>query len=810
VKIGEPLVFLGLIAVGGLLFLGGRRAVGRAVTALLLVLALSEPQVALRREGAVVFFLADLSASTGGETEPRLGELLSGLEGRKVKVGIIGFGREPVLLFPPTEGPSGPPGRIPLVIDPTGTDIAAAVNLALGLVPADTPAQLVLITDGRATEGDPTAALVRVRRRGVGVALVPVGVGDPLILRRLMGPDSMPPGRAKFAARISCTREIEATAVWSLDGAELRREELSLTPGEHGLALEVELLEPGTHVLTLALLSPADPFPENNALSVAVRVGKPSGVLLVGRRESAVEELLAESEIRYRKTSFLTEFDLAGTELLILDDYPLGYISPATLARLRAFVEGGGGILAVLGREAVEGYLGPVEEILPVDFEAPQEIRESTAALVFVLDKSASMAGRAEGVRKIDILKEAVAAAAEMVAEDDFLGALAFDRSVYWLVQPAPASTAQQELYRALAALEPSGGTDLHPAMSTALAALRELQARIRHIIVVSDGKTIRVGNFDALYSEIEREGIGVTCIAIGTDPDLEILGGLVHAGKGDLILVRDLRSLTQVLIKETEKALRPRFMLGKFYIVYGNSPDAREFPLPPPLTGYTLTFAKSMARVTLTSERGDPVLAYWRLGMGAVVVLNTDLSGIWSESWLSWEGIEDLFGKILARAWPTRGPVHLSWEQAGGRLRLIVDVAKGGRWVNGLSLEGVLVGEGTEMPVEFWQRAPGRYEAEIDVSAAGAYSLFVHDVSGRYGGSFTVSLPYPREYAAFGADSEALAALAEAAGGEIVEDEVLPVVPGQGRQWIPLRRIFLLLSGFSFLLDLAWRRLHP
>lgn len=807
VRIAEPLALLALIAVGGLLARGGRRALGRALTAFLLVLALSEPEVTWRREGAAVFFLVDLSASTGGEAELRLGELLPALRGREVEVGIIGFGKEPVLLVPPAEGVTGAPRWTPGVVDPGGTDVAAAVDLALGLLPPGAPAQLVLITDGRATEGDPTAALVRARARDVGMVFVPVGTGDPLVLRRLVGPGEMPPGRARFTATVSCARGLTATAIWSLEGEELRREELRLAPGEHRVSLEIELPEPGVYALSLTLSVPGDPFPENNALTVPVRVGAVPEVLVVSRRESAVEGLLSGAGIRYRRVPFLTEFDLAGAELIVLDDYPLGLISPGILARLRAFVEAGGGIVALLGREAVAGYLGPVEELLPVAFEAPQEIREPTAALVFVLDKSASMAGRAEGIRKIDILKEAVAAAAEAVAADDLLGALAFDRAAYWLVRPAPAREVQETLYRGLSALEPSGGTDLYPAVSAALAALRGIHTRIRHVIIVSDGKTIRVGDFPALYREIEREGVGVTCIAIGADPDLEILGGLVRAGDGDLILVRDLKGLTRVLVRETQRALRPRFLRGEFPLVTGDAPEAREIPVPPPLFGYTLTFAKPHAEVILASDEGDPVLAYRRVGLGTVVALNTDLSGIWSRNWLSWDGLGELFGAMLARAWPARGPVHVSWEESEGMLRLAVEVAEGGRWVNGLSLVGRLVGGGGETEVEFRQRAPGRYEAEVRAPPAGAYSLFVHDVSGRYGGSFAIPLPYPREYAATGPDREALRTWAEVTGGAVVEDEVLPAIPARGWRWIPLRRVLLLLSGLSLILDLAGRR---
>lgn len=810
VRFGEPLALIGLVVVLGLLLLFRGRALGRALTTLLLILALAEPELSLRKRGELFFLLVDRSASVSDVVSSACREFFPALKGRRAEVGIIFFGKDPQLVRPPAPRL---PEELPLIsqgVDPEGTDIAAAVDLAASLVPEGKPAQLILFSDGRSTEGNPYAAVLRARLRGIKLSAVPLGRKDPLILRGIRGPDAMPPGVATFSAIASVGIALTAETLWMLNGKEVRREVLNLGPGEHRLSLEVELLEPGTYLVSLQLIAPEDPFPQNNRAETVVRVGEGARTLVVSQGDSTVEELLRDSGIPFGKVSFLNEFVLEGTDLLVLDNYPLGYISPLLLEHLRAFAEAGGGILVILGRTAVEGYLGQVEEILPVSFSAPEELREPSAALVFVLDKSSSMAGRAGTLRKIDILKEAVAAAAETVYDEDLLGALAFDRSVYWLVRPEPAAVARDKLYRVLKGLSPSGGTDLYPSTEAAVDALIGIDTRIRHIIIVSDGKTVREKDFSLLSRRIEEEGLGVTAIAIGPDPDLEILGQLARAGKGDLILVPELETLTQVLLWETERALRPRFLRGTFSVQLGPSPLAVEFPVPPALSGYTLTFPKPLAHVILRSEAGDPILAMWRLGLGWIGTLNVDLIGLWSRSWLEWNGFPDLFGRILKLVWPERGPMQLRWTREGDTLKLVAEVRKGSRWVNDLELVGELVGNGEERRFEFRQTAPGQYEATLPLPPAGAYSVAVHDAQGRYGGSFAIPIPYPPEYKHLGVDWEALKRLAKLGDGEILKDELLPPPADGGREWFPLRRVLLLLSGLAFLFDLAWRKLSP
>jgi len=792
----------------GVLFWGifrERGLFGRALTLLFLVFALGQPEISLRQERERVVVLVDRSGSVGESAAEAFLDLAWAAAERGAEVGVVLFAGQAVVLRPPMPGlPKNL--AVPAPLHPESTDLGGALDLGLSLLGGE--GQLVLISDGRDTEGKLWAAALRARLSGVPIHVFPVGLEDPALLLDFRGPNRVPLGKAEFAAQIAADRNLSAKATLLLNGKEVETRELSLSPGLQEIRFTLVLEEPGVFELSLFLEVPGDPVPENNVLHWAFVAGDVPGILVVGEGESAVDALLSGANLPFRRLGFLDPRDLGEANLVILDDYPLSLLGPAVFEALRAFLLQGGGLLVIQGRRALAGYAGPLEEILPVTYSVPHAFQEAEAAIVFVLDRSASMAGRAGPTTKIELLKDATAAAAEWIPDQDILGAIAFDRTAFWLAFPGPASSTKPLLFSGLSGLTPSGGTDLWPAVELALAALSQVTARIRHIILISDGKTVREGrNFQALYKRVRESGVGLTSIAIGPDPDLEILSGLAEAGSGELYVLPDPRELRAILVEETKRALRPRFLEGNFVVLPG--PDGEHFAdlSLPPLSGYALTFPKPTAEVALLSALGDPILAFGQVGMGRVAVLNTDLRGAWSKDWLSSPVLGEFFGRLISGIWSERAPVEVGWQKEGQKLRVFLDVAEAGRWVQGLSFRGSLVGQRESIPLEFQQSGPGRYEAEIPALSSGAWLLAFSEESGRFHGTAVITLPYPPEFSEFGPDRDVLESLARLTGGKVLEDEEIPELRGERREWVSLWLFFLWASAGSFLLDLGLRK---
>ncbi len=140
--------------------------------------------------------------------------------------------------------------------------------------------------------------------------------------------------------------------------------------------------------------------------------------------------------------------------------------------------------------------------------------------------------------------------------------------------------------------------------------------------------------------------------------------------------------------------------------------------------------------------------------------------------------------------------------------IELLVDARDAeGAFANFLDLEAELLPEGRTY--ELVQRGPGLYVASVPTPPQGGHALHVIDHSRQRSLTLPLTVPYPVEYRAFGADSEALRRIAEAAGGRLLEgDARLPAVSGgTSTDSSPLHGPLLLAALGVFLLDLLVRK---
>ncbi len=785
-----------------------RRALwGRAVTMVLLAVALAQPEMARRDIDPSIILLVDRSASVAQVVEEAYGEVAAGIRSHSGAVGLIEFAATPQLSRLP--GPGVPRlSAAPLAVQAADTDIGAAIDIALG-VAGNAATHLVLISDGQPTKGDLWAAAVRARERGVPVSVFPTGALDPVRVAALEGPDKVPLGTIVLEGQLVVEKAVEAEVVWEASGEVVHRTTEELPPGRHKVELRVELAEPGLHFFALQVLAEGDPLPGNNRMERVVMAGETRTALVVSEGGTA-DQLLREAGLTTRVRSSFAPTYLAGVDIVVFDDWPLAGLSRDDLDALRAHVVGGGGLLVVQGRQALQGYAGGMERILPVSYSVPGRLQEAPAAIVFVMDRSASMAAVTAGARHLDLVKEAVASAVETMHEDDLVGAIAFDRYAHWLTRPGKVSEVEQDLYEALHGLSPMGGTDLVPGTRAALTDLEKVDVRVRHVIILSDGKTVQRPELADLYDEVAQSGVGVTSIALGGDADLEVLSELARAGRGDLLVVSDARDLRQVFVAEAQQARRPRFREGEFAVLPG--PDASSLGLAglelPSLGGYALTFPKAAAEVGLIAPEGDPLVAGWQLGLGRAAVVNSDLNGRWSADWLVSPTLGELWGSLVGWLWAPKEDVALEWTVEGDELIIRLDVQAEGRWVSGRAFQGELAGAGEAQRLTFRPSAPGRYEAIVPYTGAGPQVLSVWDEDGQYGGTFALSLPYKQELARLGAELRVLSDLAVLTGGEMLGDEVLPVA-APGRRWVPVDRELLWAAAAAFIVDLALRKVR-
>src|SRR5262249_40510450 len=152
------------------------------------------------------------------------------------------------------------------------------------------------------------------------------------------------------------------------------------------------------------------------------------------------------------------------------------------------------------------------------------------------------------------------------------------------------------------------------------------------------------------------------------------------------------------------------------------------KFDDAPFLLGYVTTRPKPTCELMLSTEKGDPLLSWWRYGLGMSVAFTSDAKSRWAAEWLSWPGYSKFWAQVVRHAMrksDAKG-VFVQTSQKDGKAMLVLDaVQTDGRFLNearaGLT---VLEPQGEEKKLPMTQTAPGRYVAEWVADKPGAYHL--------------------------------------------------------------------------------------
>jgi len=230
-----------------------------------------------------------------------------------------------------------------------------------------------------------------------------------------------------------------------------------------------------------------------------------------------------------------------------------------------------------------------------------------------------------------------------------------------------------------------------------------------------------------------------------------------------------------------------------------------------PAIGGHLLTYARPSAEVLLWAGE-DPLFARWRIGSGQVAVLNTDLDGNWSQQWLAWEKAGLLLDTMLSTVEPiTTSSLGLtgSGKVVDGQVEVLADARDTDRaFANFLDLNAMLVTTGEERSME--QVGPGLYRAVFPALGHSDCTIRITDDTRHRSTLVPLTIPYSTEYTGTGIDEGTLHEIADATGGKVLKDEILPQ-PSAVKETVVSTDIhthFLLASLALFLAELVWRKL--
>ena len=765
-------------------------------------------------------------------------------------------------------------------LDRNATDIAAAIRSAAGAMPPDYVPRIVVMSDGNQTAGDALQAALGTafgnapprpsplpRRRGRGDKAEDIAL--PLTFNHQPSTNLIPIDTIPLKVRD--TPEVQVAAVEV--PAQVREGEpfyvevainsnhedeglVEVFRGAHKVLSEIRKLKPGEnrfrfqqsitgerlaqYTVKIGGLKTDTLLDNNTESGLVFTTGKPR-VLLIESDPKLAQQLVwalqqEEIEVDVRPVEGMPESlaDLQNYELLALSNVPATALSQRQMELARTYVQDLGGGFMMLGGDQSFGlggyYKTVLEEILPVRSDFEKEKEKPSLGMVILIDKSGSMGGD-----KIEMAKEAAKSAAELLGPRDQLGVIAFDGD-FFVVSDFQSASNKARIIDDISRIEAGGGTTMYPAMEEAYNILQGSTAKLKHVIVLTDGIS-SPGDFEGIAQQMASSRITCSTVGVGEGCDDKLLEEIARVGQGRYFSAKDPATLPQIFAKETMTASKSAINEQPFIPqVIRPTPALAgiDFETAPFLLGYVVTRPKATCEFILATEAGDPLLCWWRYGLGTTVAFTSDAKSRWGAEWLTWPGYSKFWAQVVRQSMrknDVKG-VIVDVKQERRRATVTLDaIDPTGKFLNQAETEVTVIDPQLgQRKLEMKQTAPGRYVAEFDTPASGAYHMNLSQKTA--GGTLLhqqtrgLIVGYPDELRLRPTNEELLKSLAAATGGRFdprpedlfIEPTSAPASPSLGTantnaprtvpRSTPLWPYLVSAAILLFVLDVALRRI--
>ena len=854
-------LFLTLLLVLPLLLLAMRRSLAdltpaqrrvclalRALILALLVLALAGLRLLLPSRDLAVLYAVDDSASVSPAAREAAREFVDASLAHAASgdaAGVVGFARHAELWQPPVEH-ARLAEQWPAFADRKGTDIGRALEFASAIFPAGKTKRLVLLTDGNDTAGRAAEVAGRLASGGVELSVVALRneSAPEVLVERVDVPRRLKEGEPfDLVAHLHSNVETPAKVKLYQNQFLIETREVALKAGGNEFRAANLRAEGSFISYEIEVIPERDTAVENNRAQATASLRGQPRVLLVDAEEAKArplaEALRGEKiHVETRGTAGLprTIEDLQQFDLFLLSDVSALHLAREQMDLYRRWVQDFCGGFALLGGENSYGvggyYRTPIEQMLPVRMEHEDRQDTPSVALLIVLDRSGSMTAQAGGTTKMALADQGAVLALNVLQPRDQFGVTAVDTRVH-VIAPLQQVAAKGPIEQKILAITAGGGgIYIYTSLADAFVQLRDVNARIKHVILFSDAAdaeekaagemsdgTRTGGTALDLAAAMLAAKITTTVVALGTeqDKDTAFLRALAERGNGRFYLTSDATTLPQIFSTETMKVAQSSLVEEPFLAV-PVKPHAItagfDWPNSPLLLGYNATKPKPTAEVLLATERGEPLLATWRYGLGHAGAFTSDAKSRWAAEWLAWPG----YGKFwtqLVRGLMRRSDqasFQVNTREIADRLEIAIDAIKtDGGFRNQLPVTvSMRAPDGATTTVDATQDGPGSYRATFDLPPDGTSIFNVSSPDLPDGGyAFGHTRSYPREFLTTGTNEPLLRRLADIGHGKYMPApaEIFTRPTRGSSQRRELADYFLMAALSLFPLDIWLRR---
>ncbi|MCS6859595.1 MAG: glutamine amidotransferase [Abditibacteriales bacterium] len=811
----------------------------RMMLLLLVFLALAGLQWVRINHDLAVMFVLDHSDSISPQAKEAqvkfVNEAVTHMRGGD-KAGIIVFGAEAFVELSPaarikvTKIQSVPPTQY--------TDIAAAIRLAMASFPEGMQKRIVLLSDGNENLGNALDEAQMARTQNVPIDVIPL-VPPPrpeIVLDKIVAPSEAKIGEP-IELRLVIRSTVDATAKLKLfrNDAYLGERTLVLSKDKTNNFTFPQTVEKQGFTTFEAILETTkgrDTLFENNRGLAFVNIqGKPKVLLVEGdpRTESQwLERALRAEKVDVERRDVsgiptrLTDFQ--NFDSIVLSNVPAWDLSLTQMQAIQAAVRDLGIGLVMIGGEHSFGPGGyrdtPIEKALPVKMDVKNQQVMPSGAVAMVMHSCEFPNGN-------DWAKATCTEVINQLGPEDFAGVIEFGMTgAGWVFPMLKVGPNKRKMQRLIRGMNPGDMPDFGAVADLAYEGLRKTKARLKHMIILSDGDPALPT--PQQIAKIRRAGITITTLAVGPHNKScsDNMKWLAFQGKGRFYEITKFQDIPKIFLKEAATVMKSAIVEEPFRPRVTAHPLLKGIRGTPPLLGYVGTSEKPRAEVIFKSHRNDPVLAVWQYGLGRSLAFTSDAKHRWAAPWIPWSGYPKFWAQAVR--WTMRQTTPTNFQTTvditRGKGRIIVDaVDEKGNFINFLNAKARIIppfrtmersASSWDVPLE--QTAPGRYEATFDAREVGTYTINIHSQGGGQKPSQQVTgavIPYSPEYKDMKADRFLLARLADVSGGRQYENLQRPEDIFAARRegakfpremWLPLLTLAACLLPF----DIAVRRL--
>lgn len=653
----------------------------RIALLLLIVLAMTVPTFTLPIRSGTVIVLADRSASMPADAaaqQKQAVELVESGEARVEKehrLELVEFAEKPHIIQAGST-------VFRLLGENDGSDLTAAIETALSLIPVGDKGRLLILSDGRWTGENPNRTAAQLIARGIAVDYRVIErpvVGD-IAVQHIEVPDKVLPDEVfKAAAWVSVPVSQNVEYELSQNGTVVKKGTRTLASGSNRLEFLLKAGKPGAETIVLHLAPPpadglnTDPVPENNTAKSIVGVEGDKPLLVItqktGNTVRLLNNVLNNAGIKAETTDgtgikwsleFLNRY--CG---IVLENVPSSQLGVPAMELIAEWVkETGTGLMFTGGKNsyALGGYYqSPFDSIMPVSMELRKEHRKLAVAVAIVMDRSGSMGMTVSGGKiKMDLANLGAAEVLKILTPLDEVCVMTCDTGVQTVVPMKHNTTPDADRQKILTVGPGGGGIFVYTALLAATKTLSAAKAGTKHIILFTDADdTEEPRDYIKLLENARKAGMTCSVIALGTmaDSTAGLCQDIAKRGGGNIYFTEQANDLPRLFALDTFTISRQTFLeeqtpfhfTGGVMTLTGTMFNAAESAPALSVGGYNLSYIKpeAMPSAITDDEYKAPLLASWQAGLGRVLCFTGEVNGKFTGPIAKWEHYNSLLASL-------------------------------------------------------------------------------------------------------------------------------------------------------------------